>query len=161
LPRYYTRVLKVASLLYNLGVCVNKLSFERINYYAIINAKLLGLSHRETVLAAFVASCKNWDDFSLSEWVKYKDMTSQEDLDAVRKLSIIVAMADVMNMRMKNIVKDISCDILGDSVIVKLITDTDLKNHNTDIDAARTEIYFSKKYSREFAKIFKKNVEIL
>jgi exopolyphosphatase/guanosine-5'-triphosphate,3'-diphosphate pyrophosphatase len=161
LPRTYGKILKAATLLYTLGSKVNKQNYERINYFAVLNSNLCGLSHKEIVLSAFIAGCKHWDDFSLSEWVKYKDIMTDEDLDAVRKLAIIAAMAEVMNMRMSGTVKDISCDILGDSVIIKLVTDTDLKNPSNDIDAARTEIFYSKKFAREFTKIFKKNVEIL
>lgn len=159
--KQYLRPLKVASLLYHLGKVIDKGNYERINYYSILNARLFGLSHREIVLAAFIASCKNWDDFSLAEWVKYKDMMTEEDLDAVRKLSIICAMAEAINMRHQNVVKDISCDVLGDSVIIKLVTDTDTKNPSSDIHAARTEIYYCKKYLKEFTKIFNKNVDIL
>ncbi|MDR1917613.1 MAG: hypothetical protein LBQ05_01360 [Christensenellaceae bacterium] len=159
--KQYLRALKVASILYHLGRKINKSNYERVNYYVIQNAKLFGLSHKEIILASFIASSKNWDDFSMAEWVKYRDLLTEEDLDAVRKLAIICAMAESVNMRNENIVKDISCDVLGDSVIIKLITDTDTKNPSSDIHAARTEIYYSKKYAKEFTKIFKKNVEIL
>lgn len=161
LPRAYTRILKVATLLYNLGSTINKLSFEKITYYAILNANLKGLSHKEIVMAAFVASCRSWDDFMLAEWVKYKDFMNEDDLVVVRKLAIIAAMADIMNMRRQNIIKDISCDVLGDSVIIKLMTDTDLKKNHVDVDAAKTEIFCLKKLGKEFTKIYKKNVEIL
>jgi len=159
--KQYLRPLKVASILYHIGKKVNKGNYERINYYSIMNAKLFGLSHKEIVLAAFIACCKNWDDFSLAEWVKYKDIMTNEDLDAVRKLSIICAMGEACNMRNTYVIKDISCDVLGDSVIIKLVTDTDTKNPSSDIHAARTEIYYSKKFSKEFTKVFGKNVEIL
>lgn len=161
LPRAYTRILKVATLLYNLGSNINKMFYEKITYYAILNANIKGLSHKEIVMAAFVASCKNWDDFMLAEWVKYKDLMDEEDLVAVRKLAIIAAMADVMNMRRQQTVKDISCDVLGDSVIIKLITDTDMKKNKVNVDAAKTEIFALKKMGREFTRIYKKNVEIL
>jgi exopolyphosphatase/guanosine-5'-triphosphate,3'-diphosphate pyrophosphatase len=159
--KQYLRPLKVASILYHLGRRINKQNYERVNYYVIQHAKLFGLSHKEIILASFIASSKNWDEFSMAEWVKYRDILTEEDLDAVRKLSIICAIAEAVNIRSENVVKDISCDVLGDSVIIKLITDVDTKNPCSDIHAARTEIYYSKKYAKEFTKIFKKNVEIL
>ncbi len=161
LPRAYSKVLKAATLLYTLGSNINKLSYHKVSYYAILNSNLFGLSHKEIVMVAFVAGCRNWDDFTLSEWVKYKGIMTDEDLDAVRKMSLVAAMADIVNLRMENIVKDISCDILGDSVIIKLVTDVDLKKNNINIDAAKTEIFCTRKFAKEFAKIFKKNVEIL
>ena len=161
LPRVFTRILKVATLLYNLGHSINQLSFNKITYFAILNANLYGLSHKEIVMAAFVASCRNWDDFMLSEWVKYKDLMNEEDLVAVRKLAIIAAMSDIMNMRNQQVIKDISCDVLGDSVIIKLVTDTDMKKSKVDVDAAKTEIFCLRKMAKEFTRIYKKNVEIL
>ncbi len=161
LPRVFTRILKTATLLYNLGSNINKQNFDKITYYAILNANLYGLSHKEIVMAAFVASCRNWDDFMLSEWVKYKDLMDEEDLMAVRKLAMIESMANTINVRNQKIVKDISCDVLGDSVIIKLITETDMKKAKVDVDAAKTEIFQLRKLSKEFTRIYKKNVEIL
>ena len=112
-------------------------------------------------MSAFVASCRNWDDFMLAEWVKYKDLMNDEDLMIVRKLAVIESMAYIMNLRNQKVVKDISCDVLGDSVIIKLITDTDMKNLKVDVDAAKTEIYQLQKLTKEFTRIYQKNVEIL
>lgn len=161
LPRSFTRVLKVATLLFNLGSNINKQNFDKITYYAILNANLYGLSHKEIVMAAFVAGCRNWDDFMLAEWVKYKDLMDEEDLMAVRKLAMIEVMAYTINLRNQKVVKDISCDVLGDSVIIKLITETDMKKTKVDVDAAKTEIFQLQKLSKEFTRIYKKNVEIL
>lgn len=161
LPRIFTRILKVATLLFNLGANINKQNFNKITYYAILNANLYGLSHKEIVMAAFVASCRNWDEFMLAEWVKYKDLMDEEDLIAVRKLAIIEMMAYTINLRNQKVVKDISCDVLGDSVIIKLITETDMKKVKVDVDAAKTEIFQLRKLSKEFTRIYKKNVEIL
>ncbi|MBQ7973753.1 MAG: hypothetical protein IJ295_02255 [Clostridia bacterium] len=161
LPRVYTRILKAATLLFNLGANINKQNFGKITYYAILNSNLYGLSHKEIVMAAFVASCRNWDDFMLSEWVKYKDLMDDEDLTIVRKLAIIEVMAHTINLRNQKVVKDISCDVLGDSVIIKLVTETDMKKTKVDVDAAKTEIFQLGKLSKEFTRIYKKNVEIL
>ncbi|MBR4418532.1 MAG: hypothetical protein IKT33_00855 [Clostridia bacterium] len=161
LPRAYTRILKAATLLFNLGVNINKENFGKITYYAILNSNLYGLSHKEIVMAAFVASCRNWDDFMLSEWVKYKDLMEEEDLMIVRKLAILESMAYTINLRNQKVVKDISCDVLGDSVIIKLITETDMKKAKVDVEAAKTEIFQLKKLGKEFTRIYKKNVEIL
>ena len=62
---------------------------------------------------------------------------------------------------LSEVVKDISCDVLGDSVIIKLITETDMKKAKVDVEAAKTEIFQLKKIGKEFTRIYKKNVEIL
>lgn len=161
LSRGYLKVLRVASYLYHIGKRVNHFNYEKINYHAILNCNLGGVSHKEIILASFAAAQKKWEDFNLPEWVRYKDIVVDDDLEAVRKLSIIVAMAEALNIRNCNAIKDISCDILGDSVILKLIADESAKSTKTDVSALHMEIFYAKKYGTEFARAFRKNLEIL
>ena len=162
LPRAYAKVLRIASYLYHLGKKINPMNFEKVNYNAILNCGLNGASHKEIILAAFTAAQKKWEDFNLAEWVRYKDIVTDDDLDAVRKLSVIVAMAEALNIRKCDAIKDISCDILGDSVILKLIAEDKSKgNGKIDVNALQMEIFYAKKYGQEFVRAFKKNLEIL
>ena len=154
LPRSYIKVLRVAANLYRLGTFGS-------NYTAILAAPILGASHKEIVLAAFSASFKKWEDFNLTEWLKYKDLTTDEDLEAVRKLAMMLAMAEAFDIRGQEIIKDLSCDVLGDSVILKLITETDARAQKIDVSAADVEIFHAKKYAHEFNRTFKKSLELL
>jgi hypothetical protein len=128
----------------------------------------LGVTHKEIVLAAFSASFKKWEDFNLAEWVKYKDIMTDEDLEAVRKIAMILALAEAFDVRgamaaneNDTVIKDISCDVLGDSVILKLVTDPDAKSMKSDANAADVEIFYAKKYTKEFGNTFKKALELL
>jgi len=161
LPRGYARILRAASYLYHIGKRTGGDNWSKQNYNIILNLPILGLSHKEIILTAFVASCRKWEDFNLAEWVKYKDIVTEEDLDAIKKLSNILAIAEALNIRSQEIVKDITCDILGDSVILKLVTDLDSKAKRIDPNLSAIEIYYARKYRNEFAKVFKKNLEIL
>jgi len=154
LPRVYAKVLRVASCMYHSGGYIN-------NYHAILAAPILGVSHKEIVLAAFASSFKKWEDFQLNEWVKYKDMVTDEDLEAVRKISMMLAVADAFDIRGKEIIKDLSCDVLGDSVILKLIVDTENQMIKTDVGVADVEIFHAKKCAKEFMNTFKKQLELL
>jgi exopolyphosphatase/guanosine-5'-triphosphate,3'-diphosphate pyrophosphatase len=155
LPRYYAKPLRIASNMYNISdLCSDK-------YHAILSAPICGASHKEIVLAAFAASFKKFEDFNLAEWVKFKDIMTDEDLEAVRKISMILAMAEAFDIRGAEIIKDISCDLLGDSVIIKLITTTDQRVEKVDAAAADVEIFYAKKYANEFHKIFKRSIELL
>lgn len=161
LSRLYARVLRIASRLYHLGKTINPLEFERNNYAAILGSPITGCSHKDIVLASFCASCKRWEDFNLAEWVRYKDIMNDEDLEAVKRISNILNIAEALNIRNQDIIKDINCDILGDSVILKLITETDAKAKNVDPNLANLEIYYANKLCGEFEKAFKKRLEIL
>ena len=117
----------------------------------ILNSNIYGASHKDIVLAAFVAASQNVDDFSLNEWVRYKDLVTDEDMDAVKKLAIIIKMASMMNITNSNAIKDVACDVLGDTVILKTEVE---KEATLEISQAQTM------YS-DFKKIFGKNLQIL
>ncbi len=151
LPRNFTRVLRVASYMADCGKRVNGLENIKASFGIILNSDLFGLTHSEILLAAFVAKLRDSDNFSLADWVKYKDLVSEEDLSAVKKLAMIVKLAEGLDISKKSVVSDISCDILGDSVILKTICNGD----------AKLEIKYTMLLVNEFKKIFAKNLEII
>ena len=103
------------------------------------------------LLAGFACKCQNLDDLSLSEWVKYKDILTEDDLDAVRKLGVIINLASKLDSSKSGNVYDISCDILGDSIIMKTIVKND----------ASFDIRQAMKLAPVFKKILKKNLQII
>ena len=151
LPRTYTRVLRVASYMSNCGRRINGLDRVKASFSAILNSDFFGLTHTEIVLAAFVSKLRDSDNFNLADWVKYKDLVTDEDLIAVKKLAMIVKLAEALDITGKCAVNDINCDILGDSVILKTVCGED----------ATLEIKYSMLLVNEFKKVFAKNLEII
>ncbi len=151
LPRSYIKVLRVASYLSECGRRINGIENIKSSFNVVLNSDLFGLTHSEILLAAFVLKLRDPDNFNLAEWVKYKDLINDEDLAAVKKLAIIVRLAECLDVTGKASITDINCDILGDSVIVKTIC----------TDDARLEIKYAMLLASEFKKIFGKNLEIL
>ena len=145
------KILKVASYLYNSGKRVGFYNFEKHSGYIILNSNIYGFSHRDIVLASFVVANNAIEDINLQEWSKYKDLVTDEDMDAVRKMGIMLRIADALDRSMTATVKGINCDILGDSVIMKTELDGD----------ATLEINSALQVGADFRKIFKKNLEIL
>ena len=149
--RQYLKILKVAATLHDVGNRVQYYNYEKHSGYIILNANLNGISHRDIVLASFVASSSSMEDINIAEWQKYKDLVNEEDIDTVKKLGIMLRLADCLDRSMTNCVKNINCDILGDSVIMK-----------TEIEGdASLEISSAMQMSQDFRKAFKKNLEIL
>lgn len=151
LPRGYIKVLRIASTLHDCGQRIKFYDHEKNSFNIILNSEVLGATHREIILAAFTSASQNLSDFSLTEWIKYKDLLLEEDLDAVKKLSLIVRLAESLDKTHRGVVQDISCDILGDSVIMKTIVTID----------ASIEIREALKSSQDFKKIYKKTLEVL
>ena len=87
----------------------------------------------------------------MQEILKFKDVLNDEDVDAIRKLGILVKLAVTLNASRKNVISDIICDILGDSIIMKTVVKSD----------PSFEIMQSMKLQDDFKKIFKKSLQII
>lgn len=151
LSRSFVRVLRVASYLSACGKRVDFYNSEKASFNIILNSNIYGIDHNELVLAAFVALLRDQDNFNLADWVKYRDLVQESDLEAVKKLAVILKIAESLDITSFGNVVDISCDILGDSVIMKTITNAD----------ASLEIKHALLNAPDFKKCFNKNLEIL
>ncbi len=151
LSRGYLKVLRIASIMYDSGKRIRFENHNKNSFNVVLNSNIQGASHREIVLAAFVCACQDSNDFNFADWVRYKDVLLEEDLVALKKLAIIVRIAEALDRTHKNIVVDVSCDVLGDSVIMKTITTGD----------ATLEIREALKASLDFKKAYGKNLEVL
>ena len=151
LTRPYVKVLRIAASMCMSGKIISFENFQKNSFSVILNSNIYGASHKDIVLAAFVASSQNVDDFSLTDWVRYKDLVTDEDLDAVKKLAVIIKMASMMNITGSNSIKDVACDVLGDTVILK----TDVERDST------LEISQAMSVAGDFRKVYGKNLQIL
>ena len=149
--RQYLKILKIAACLHDIGRTVKYYQHARHSWYMILNSFISGATHREIVLAAFVAGCHNHEDIPMGEWQKYKDIVLEEDFDAVKKLGVLLRIAESLDRTECGVVAGINCDVLGDSVIMK----TELTG-----DAA-LEIRDAAAANPEFKRAFRKNLEIL
>ncbi len=150
-PRIYLKVLKIAASLHDCGLRVRYYNHQKHSRYMILSSGIYGATHREIVLAAFVAGCHRKEDLSPADWARYKDIVTDDDLDVVRKLGVLLRIAESLDRSGLGVVTGINCDVLGDSVIMK----TELAG-----DAA-LEIRQAMAANAEFKRAFKKNLEIL
>ncbi len=150
-PRIYLKVLKIAASLHDCGLRIRYYNHQKHSRYMILSSGIYGATHREIVLAAFVAGCHRKEDLLPSDWNRYKDIVSDEDMDVARKLGVLLRIAESLDRSGLGMVKGINCDVLGDSVIMK----TELAGDAT------LEIRQAMKAGGEFKRAFKKNLEIL
>ena len=151
LHRFYVRPLRIAAYLYNSGKRVRFEDFEKNSFNIILNSDIDGVTQRELLLAAFIGLCQNLDNFNLSDWVKYKSILNDDDLEAVRQLGVMVKLAACLDRGNTGNVKDVTCDILGDSVIIKTIVN----------EEPIFEIMEAKKIGSQFKKVYNKYIEVL
>ena len=150
-PRQYLKILKVAAYLYDTGRSVEFYNREKHSGYVTLNSHIYGISHRDIVLASFVVANTALEEVNMYEWARYRELVNDEDIDAVRKMGIMLRIANALDRSMCSVVKGVNCDILGDSVIMKTEVEGD----------ATLEINSAMRISGDFRKIFKKNLEIL
>ena len=75
-------------------------------------------------MAACVASAhKRGEPFE--EFQRYKSMLTEEDINAVYKLGVILKIAESFDRSMCGLITGINCDVLGDSVIMQTVSDSD------------------------------------
>lgn len=151
LSRVYAKPLKIASYMFDSGKFIDFKNYEKHGFYAILNSNIVGASQKDILIASFACSCQNIDNFNLQEILKFKDVLNDEDVDAIRKLGILVKLAVTLNASRKNVISDIICDILGDSIIMKTVVKSD----------PSFEIMQSMKLQDDFKKIFKKSLQII
>ncbi len=150
-PRQYLRILKIAAYLYEMGKKVGFYNFEKHSGYIILNSEINGVSHRDLVMASFVSSSTSIDDINATDWGKYRELVGDDDMEAVRKMGIMLRIASCLDRSKLGVVKDVNCDILGDSVIMKTEVEGD----------ASLELATASTVGADFRKIFRKNLEIL
>ncbi len=150
-PRQYLKVLKIAASMHDVGQRVRFYRHAKHSWYMTLNSAIYGATHREIVLAAFVAGCHNGEDVPFIEWQKYKDVVAEEDLDAVKKLGVLLRIAESLDRSHCGVVKGVNCDVLGDAVIMKTEVSGD----------ASLELRDAENVNPEFKRAFRKNLEIL
>ncbi len=124
LPNSYMRIIKTAATLHDIGTTIKYHDHHKHSFYLILNSNIYGLSHREHLMSAFVALAHRKDDVK-KECQRYSDMITADDVAIIYKLAVLVRIAESFDRAMANVVESVSCDILGDSVIMKTQATTD------------------------------------
>lgn len=151
LPRMYIKPLRIAGFMYDCGKRIEFKDFKRNGFDVILNSNIKGVSQKDLLLAAFACKLQDLDNFNLVDWVRYSNVLTEEDLDAVRKIGVLIELASALDSSKSSVVDDIDCDILGDSIIIKTIVNKD----------AKFEIKEAMKVNNNFKKVFTKFVEII
>ena len=151
LPRPYVKILRVASMLHDIGSSMKFYDHHKHSMYMILNSNLYGIPQKDLIMAALVAGLHYKDGLEQLDVQKYLDLLNEEEIIAVRKLGVIVRIAECFDRSCGGAIVGISCDVLGDSVILKTKSQGDC---TLEIKDALTAL-------GDFKRAFKKNLEIL
>ena len=151
LPRPYVKVLRVASMMHDIGTSLKFYDHHKHSMYVILNSNLYGIPQKDLIMASMVAALHYRDGLEQLDCQKYLDLLNEEEISAVRKLGVIVRIAECFDRSCGGVIVGLSCDVLGDSVILKTKTQGDCTLEIKDALGALNE----------FKRAFKKNLEIL
>lgn len=151
LPRYYVRVLRVAAQLHDIGTSFKYYDHPKHSFYLILNSNLYGIQQKDLVMAALIAGMHGNSSLEGVEIQQYLSMLTEEDIDAVKKLGVIVRIAECFDRSMSGVITSLTCDILGESVILKPCSTSDCTLEIQDAIGAVAD----------FRRAFKKNFDIL
>lgn len=151
LPRIYVKPLRIAGYLYDCGKRIDFYNYKKNGFEIILNSKIKGVTQKDLLLAAFACKFQDLENFVLADWVKYSNIVSEEDLDAIKKVGVLIELSSALDASKSSAVDDLACDILGDSIIIKTIINKD----------ADFEIKEAMKVNANFKKVFTKFVEVI
>lgn len=143
------RILRIASYLATCGKRINARNFERNAFHIVVNSEIYGATHRELILGGFVCASQNLDDFDFSNWVRYKDIVDDSDLDVVKKLAVLVKIARLIEKSKS--ADHIVCDVLGDKCILNVVPRPNTVCVLEDV----------RKAARDFKRAFNKQLQVL
>ncbi|MBD3917699.1 Ppx/GppA family phosphatase [Paenibacillus sp. PR3] len=96
LPERAHRWMDTASSLFRIGASIDYYHYAKHSFYLIVNSHLNGLSHREMVLVAAIASFKGKSRLR-QQIAEYRDLLEESDLDYITLLGTILQLAAALD----------------------------------------------------------------
>ncbi|MGM0410619.1 MAG: exopolyphosphatase [Bacillota bacterium] len=149
-------IIKVSCMFHDIGTKINYYDHHEHSFYMIINSDINGLNHRELLISAFIAASHRHTKYSLKKYnlnrASFKKIISKngKDKEVIRKIGLLLELAESFDRSMKGIVTDLDCSYNKNTVKIKAISEEDIDLEINDaLDA-----------SKGFKKLFGKNLKI-
>lgn len=151
LPRPYMKILRVSSMLHDIGTKFKFYDHHKHSMYLVMNSNLYGIPQKDLVMASLVIGCHEKESLEELGMEKFIAMLDESEVEAVKKLGVIVRIAECFDRSRGSLITEINCDVLGDSVILKTKSKGDIT----------LEIKNAMNAYPDFKRAFKKTLEIL
>lgn len=104
--------LRVASLLYRIGISIHYYNFYKHTYYLLAHSRVDGLSHREIMLCALIASFRSEKRLK-PLFAKHKDLLSEFDFELISKLGMLLQLAVAMDRSETQPISGLQAQVIG------------------------------------------------
>ncbi|QSO47771.1 Ppx/GppA phosphatase family protein [Alicyclobacillus mengziensis] len=101
-----SRCLQVAALLHDIGRTISIYNARNHNFYLLLQVPLLGITHRERVLAAAIAAFKTTKQIT-AVLADYQEFLTEEDVLLISQLGTVLGLARMLDRTESKVVKDI------------------------------------------------------
>ena len=144
----YDNVLKTATLLHDSGISIDYYHHYKHSFYVILHSNINGLSHRELIVSAAIASVhNNKNGIPLQAFFS---VINKIDLKAVDFIGLLLSIAESLYKSLENAIETITVDIQEDCVLIQLASNV---NITFEIEQALT-------HKEKFKNIYGKELKI-
>ena len=139
-------LLVTAALLHDIGQRVNFYNHARHSAFIIGHAPLYGMTQREQMMTAFIAGFHHGISRKIQRAYKYANIPSDDEWAVIRKMSVLLALAEASDHTYENIVERMDVEIKDDVVIIIL--------HAKDGAPYESADYAMQEFTKSFKKEF-------
>ena len=115
--------LDAAAKLYRIGATIDYYDYSKHTFYLIIHSHLNGLSHKEILLIAAIASYRSKNK-TRNELKDYSELIDNEDLDLIGKLGMLLQLAAALDHSETQSFDRIVLEITEHKMMIQANTDT-------------------------------------
>ena len=111
------KILKTAAMLHDIGIVISYYDHHKHSSYMIANSKINGLTHKEQLMASYIAALHRKNEFKINLKL-YQDLITQQDLEIINKLSVILRISENLDRCLNGNIHRVSCNIELDTVTI-------------------------------------------
>ena len=112
-------ILKTAAMLHDIGILISYFDHQKHSSYMIANSKINGLTHKEQLMAAYIAALHRKNEFKI-DLKLYQHLITKQDLAIIDKLSVLLRICESLDRCLNGNIKMVSCNIELDTVTISI-----------------------------------------
>lgn len=142
----FINIIKTAAYLHDAGISIRYYDHHKHSFYIILNSEINGLTHKELVMSAYIAAFHRNNDFDVN-LCQFSGIINKLDLINIRKIGVLLKIAESLDRSMTGSVKDFQCHINEETVDIKIIADKEMALELND--ASKSAGKFKEVYNKE------------
>jgi len=141
-----SNIIYASAMLHDIGKMLDYKNHYEHSFYIMLNSILRGLSNEEQLKASIVAGLHTGSKLKINkkQYKKIEKLFSKEEVKTLKKLGVLLAIAEGLDRSLSLKVKDLKCRRIKDYVMIKAINYDDIS----------IELTYLKKFKNDFKKRF-------